>query len=155
MISTILALLALQVGATDLSLVVSCGARQNEIRVAMQNNSDTDTAVVNSGRRGQNGKFYVPYNLTVEIARRGRTEKLIYQPEWLPGAVAGRIDPWLMPLPRQSNFTLTFRAIDFIYGRDRLRPEPDDELRVTFNGTRVTDDPNGGMTDVRESRRKP
>src|SRR4029453_377068 len=133
MISAILALFALQVGATELSLVVSCAARQNEIRVAMQNNGDTDTAVV-LGTSWANGKFYVPDNLTFEIARpkRGRTEKLIYQPEWLPGAVAGRLDTRLGPLPRQSNFTLTFPTIDFHYDKDRYRPEGDDELRVTF-----------------------
>ncbi len=149
MIATILTLFALQAGAADLSLVVSCGARQNEIRVAMQNNSDTDTAVV-LGTAWANGKFYVPYNLAFAIARPKRgTETLIYQPEWLPGAVAGRLDPWLMPLPRQSNFTLTFPAIDFIYDGDRFRPERDDELRVTFTGTRDTGDPNGGMPDVR------
>jgi hypothetical protein len=149
MITAILALFALQVAAADLSLAVSCGARQNQIRVAMQNNGNADTAVVLGTTLGAGG-LYVPYNLTFEITRpRGGTEKLIYHPLWLPAVIAGRLDPWLLPLPRQSTFTLTLPAMDFFSGKDRYQPQRGDELRVTFMGNRVDDDPNGGMPDLR------
>jgi hypothetical protein len=131
----LLAAIALQAGTPDMSLVVSCGTKPNEIRVTMANQGSTDTSLL-LGHVLANGKWYLPRNLVVEITRTNTSdvETLTYHPADVPAGIAGRIDHWVMSLPSQSSFTLVLRAADFISTTGRFTPGPNDQLRVRFAG---------------------
>jgi hypothetical protein len=131
----------------NLSLVLTCGAQPNDVRLSIHNSDQTDTAIL-LGIAVANGRWYVPRELVIELRRIGSTEveELVYKG---PTSIAGRIDHWVVALPVQAAFTLTLRAADFITTSSAQAVSPPDELKVRFTGRPITADLNVDMTGMK------
>ena len=124
----------------QVELKVRCqlSAGSPALRITLLNGSTTDTAIVLGTSIG-NGRWYVADSVVVEVRRgqEGRVEE--YRPGGGPPAIAGRIDPWIVPLPAGSEFSLTLPIV-------RLSSQKGDSLSLgtgeIFIRARVVRHPN-------------
>ena len=115
----------------NIALRLDCIA-PDEIQLTVANRGDADTAIL-FGEVLANGGTYLP-RITLNVTRRAIPEPLTfaYHPVSLPGVVAGRIDPWILPLPAKGRFVFNLRTIDFVSARGRLKAMPADQVQIRF-----------------------
>jgi hypothetical protein len=107
------ALLALAFGPvafgepTQPELKIQCqmSAGSPILRISLLNESTSDTAIV-IGMSIGNGRWYVADSVVVEVKRAHDGPVEIFRPGGGPPAIAGRVDPWIVPLPAGSEFSL-------------------------------------------------
>lgn len=83
------------------------------LRATVRNTGLEDTAIV-LGITLANGKVYLPTSVTLRVRRPPSEdeEELSYgHPEH--AVFSGRLDPWVVPLPRGSSYTLSIPASHF------------------------------------------
>ena len=106
-----------------------------DLRITLPNVGATDTAVVLGNSIG-NGSRYFADSLALDVKRNGSSapERFQYSDPSGPAAVAGRVDPWIVPLPAASKYSLT-RPIDHFWsdGKRLTRSWEPMELRIYFN----------------------
>jgi hypothetical protein len=95
----------------ELDLQCRASANAVELRITLRNAGPTDTAIVLGTSIG-NGQKYVADSLVLDVkrGRDGPVEK--FRPD--VGNIAGRVDPWIVPLPAASDFSFT-RSINTFF----------------------------------------
>jgi hypothetical protein len=104
------------------------------LRVTLRNVGLTDTAVVLGNSIG-NGNRYLADSLAldVKLGESAAVEKFEYFDPSVPG-VAGRVDPWIVPLPAVSEFSLTRPLSHFSSHGKPLMPGGNPiDVRVSLN----------------------
>ena len=126
----------------NISLMLDCGERPDEVVLSIRNAGEADTAVL-LGIVIANGRWHVPRELMVELKRAGQEiEQLVYRS---PAGIAGRIDHWIVGLPVRSTFRLTLRPTDFVSISSTPRSAAPIELTARLTGRAVTSDLNPDM----------
>jgi hypothetical protein len=93
---------------TPVELKMQCRdtGESTALRITLLNEGSTDASVM-LGMSIGNGRWYVATSLVVEL-RRGLDGPIEhYLPNGGPPSIAGRLDPWIVPLPTGSEFSLT------------------------------------------------
>jgi hypothetical protein len=87
-----------------------------------------------------NGKKYLPDEVSAEAKDANGTRRYTYFDPSVPG-IAGRVDPWVMPLPANSSFSMVRPLDHFFDGGSQLseRHEPF-EFRVRFDARPVPEE---------------
>jgi hypothetical protein len=102
------------IGASDspsaiVLLEVTCRESNGvvELQMSLRNTGTRDTAVT-LGMDLANGHRYFPDRLTMDVKTSGfgTIREFEYWDPSLPG-IAGRVDPWVVPLPHSSEFSIT------------------------------------------------
>jgi hypothetical protein len=96
-----------------LQLVLGCSQRSElTVRFTLYNVSPTPTAAV-IGITLANDKKYLPTGVELTVRRAGIPDvALTYVDPTVP-AVAGRVDPWLIPLPPDASYSVAVPARNF------------------------------------------
>jgi hypothetical protein len=101
-------------GPAQVVLKVQCRASANSmaLRVTLQNGSSTDTAIVLGTSIG-NGRIYAADSLVLDVrhGQDGPIEK--YRPGGGAPAIAGRIDPWIVPCLRDPSSRSQYQSPTF------------------------------------------
>jgi len=112
------------------------------LRATLRNTGDDDTAVV-AGMTLANGKVYLATNFRVHVSRgqgQENEEFRFVNPRY--AAIAGRVDPWVVPLPRGSSYTLTLPASHFM-SKTSFKPldvtNAGLEMRMVFDSTPIAE----------------
>jgi len=122
--------------APQIALELKCHASPDAVglRVTLRNVGLTDTAVV-LGLSIGNGNRYLANSLALDVKldENAVVEKFEYSDPSVPG-VAGRVDPWIVPLPAASEYSLTRPLSHFWSNGKRLAGsgKPID-IRVNLN----------------------
>jgi len=95
-------------GTESVELTLRCRStvHQKELQVTVQNVSSPDTAIV-MGMSIGNGRAYAADNLPLDVRRGSGGLLERYRPAFSHVAIAGRVDPWIVPLPTGSEFSPT------------------------------------------------
>jgi RNA polymerase sigma-70 factor (ECF subfamily) len=108
--------------------------------VVLENVSGSDLNV-NLGLSLANGKSYYPTALQLLVLSKGNNTRTLPYSSGLPG-IAGRVDPFLVPLPAGSSYTLRCPLDKFIEERTFKRIDDlvakEDRIAVEFVGQPVT-----------------
>jgi hypothetical protein len=97
-----------QTPQVELALQCRASANGTDLRMALRNTGTIDANLV-LGITLANGRHYSAGALFLEVKRRDGDAIESYQysdPDW-PAAIAGRVDPWIVPLPAGSEFSIT------------------------------------------------
>ena len=131
----------------DLSLLLNCGPRPEDVRLSILNPTQADTAVL-LGIALANGRWYLPRELVVELRRNGSSdvEELVYRG---PVNIAGRIDHWVLALPAEAAFTLSLRPADFMTTAAAPAVGPPEEIRIRLTGRPITADLNVDLSGMK------
>jgi hypothetical protein len=83
------------------------------LRLTIENGGQAPVPVVLGGILGYHKK-YLPGSIRLVVRRNGSPERLLdYVDPTTPG-VAGRVDPWLVPLPAGASYTIVLPARHFV-----------------------------------------
>jgi hypothetical protein len=83
------------------------------LRVTIENRSQAPVPVVLGGILGYHKK-YLPGSIRVAVRRDGSPERLLDHVDPTTPGVAGRVDPWLVPLPPGASYTIVLPARHFV-----------------------------------------
>jgi hypothetical protein len=97
-----------QTPQVELTLQCQTSAKATDLRMALRNTGTIDANLVLGITLG-NGREYIAETLILEVKRRDGDDVESYQysdPD-RSYAIAGRVDPWIVPLPAGSEFSIT------------------------------------------------
>ncbi len=117
-------------------LEVQCVGPQSlsEVVVTLNNTGSTGTAVVLGTRLGN---IYLAKTLSFEarFAEGGKFDNFIYDNPAFTNNTTGREDPWIVPLPAHSSYSVTISGNHFVSGAgermDEVAGIADLQLRLT------------------------
>ncbi|MEO5896228.1 MAG: hypothetical protein ABIS06_11045 [Vicinamibacterales bacterium] len=94
-------------------MVLSCQSTR-ALTVGFENVGTEDTALVIGMTLG-NGRRYMVNGLVLQLKREdgGAAEIFRYSPQDYPGAIGGRVDDWIVPLPVRTSFQLKLDSSQF------------------------------------------
>lgn len=97
----------------EIELQCKAQANLSDLTFTLRNPGTADTAVVLGSTLG-NGSVYLAQALSIEVRFVGTSSSSTFIYFNRDHAlVAGRQDPWILPLPARSEFSLTIRSEDF------------------------------------------
>lgn len=134
-----------------ISIEVGCesadGVGVTAFTATLRNTGDADTAIV-LGLTLSNGKVYLANDLTLLASRAGSDvvqEYGFFDPKH---AVAGRLDPWVVPLPQSARYRVSLPVNQFVSRSSPFAPIPIRtsawQVRLRLEGRRIT----GGNGDL-------
>lgn len=94
-------------------MVLSCQSTR-ALTVAFENVGTEDTAIVIGMTLG-NGRKYMVNGLVLQVKRDDGSAAEIFRfnPPDYPGAIGGRVDDWVVPLPLRASFQLKLDSAQF------------------------------------------
>jgi hypothetical protein len=118
------------------TLELQCMGQQNpsEVVVTLNNTGSTGTAIVLGTRLGN---IYLAKNLAFEarFAEGGKFDNFVYDNPTFTNNTTGREDPWIVPLPAHSSYSVTISGNHFLSASgERMDEAPgiaDVQLRLT------------------------
>ena len=95
-----------QVPPAEMVLQCLSAASAPDLRMALRNTGQKDVNLVLGMTLG-NGRSYHASALFLDVKRRGSDMIEVFAPADAQPRIAGRVDPWILPLPVGSEFSLT------------------------------------------------
>jgi hypothetical protein len=107
-----------QTPQVEMTLQCRSPAKGAELRITLRNTGAKDINLVLGMTLG-NGREYFADALFLEVKRRDSdvVESYQYADPGRSAAIAGRVDPWIVPLPAGSEFSIT-RPVSQFWSRD-------------------------------------
>jgi hypothetical protein len=118
---------------TPIELKVKChgSGETSAFRITLLNGGPSDVSVV-IGMSIGNGRRYVATSVVVEV--RSGLDGAVKEYRASAPAIAGRVDPWIVPLPVGSEFSLTLPAAQLLSNKGQ---SPTLSARESFIRARV------------------
>ena len=112
---------AVSAQSPPIEMVLQClsAVSAPDLRIALRNTGPKDVNLV-LGMTLANGRSYHASALFLDVKRRGSDMIEVFAPTDATFSVAGRLDPWILPLPVQSEFSLTRSLGSFGMNLERL-----------------------------------
>lgn len=105
-------ILAAQTEEAVVQLEIQCTAQESviDLIITVRNSGTKDTAIVLGEARG-NGQVYLPSALYAVVNMTGDAkEHNLFYFNRAHAFVAGRVDPWIVPLPATSSFSVSVQS---------------------------------------------
>ena len=116
------------------SVNLACAEIPETVRVVIANTGDVAAGVLLGDVIG-NYRWYQASALVFETAQ----ETFHHAPPEV-SVIGGRVDPWVLVLPKASSFSFTVKALDLVSARRRLLTFSGD-VRVSLTGRALPNDP--------------
>lgn len=111
-----------QAPVVEMTLQCLAGATGRDLRITLRNTGPKDVNLLLGITLG-NGSSYHLSALFLDVRQRGSDKIEVFAPSGSQPAIAGRVDPWILPLPARSEFSLTRPPGNFGMNLEKLTME--------------------------------
>lgn len=111
-----------QAPPVEVTLQCRAAATGRDLRITLRNTGQKDVNLLIGITLG-NGRSYHLSALFLDVKRRGSDSIEVFAPAGSQPSIAGRVDPWILPLPSGSEFSLTKPLDNFGMNLEKLTLE--------------------------------